>query len=96
MSAGAKSQGPSGLANTTASDQLENEADRNITAQVRQAVVKDDSLSTSAHNITIVTKNGNVILRGQVKDQSEKEKLAAKAKQIAGVSNVDNQLTMTN
>jgi osmotically-inducible protein OsmY len=78
----------------TASDQLENEADRNLTQQIRQRVVEDGSLSTSAHNVTIVSQNGNVTLRGNVKDESEKEKIAATAKQVAGVNKVDNQLTV--
>jgi osmotically-inducible protein OsmY len=60
----------------TASDQSENEADRKITQQIRQAVTKDDSLSTSAQNVTIVTQDGTVVLRGMVKTQGEKQKIA--------------------
>jgi osmotically-inducible protein OsmY len=78
----------------TASDQYGNEADRKITQQIRQAVTKDDSLSTSAHNVTIVTQNGKVTLRGTVKSQGEKQKIAEKAKQVSGVKNVDNQITV--
>lgn len=80
---------------TTASDQPENEADRKIVQEIRQAVTNDDSLSTSAKNVTIVSQNGNVTLRGNVKDSTEKEKVAAKAQQVAGVAKVDNQLTVT-
>jgi hyperosmotically inducible protein len=80
---------------TTASDQPENETDRKISQQVRQKVVEDNSLSTTAHNVTIVSENGNVTLRGNVKDQSEKEKIAAAAKQVAGVNKVDNQLQVS-
>jgi osmotically-inducible protein OsmY len=78
----------------TASDQPENEADRKITQQVRQAVTKDDSLSTSAQNVTIVTQDGKVTLRGTVKSQSEKQKIADKAKQVAGVRSVDNLISV--
>ncbi|MGH7846522.1 MAG: BON domain-containing protein [Candidatus Binatia bacterium] len=87
---------PSGTEKTlpTASDQSENEADRKITQQVRQAVTKDDSLSTSAQNVTIVTQNGKVTLRGTVKSQGEKQKIADKAQQVSGVKNVDNQITI--
>jgi hyperosmotically inducible protein len=83
---------PSGSEKTspTASDQPENEADRKITQQIRQAVTKDDSLSTSAQNVTIVTRDGKVTLRGAVKSESEKQKIADKAKQVAGVKNVEN------
>jgi hyperosmotically inducible periplasmic protein len=78
----------------TASDQPENEADRKITQQIRQAVTKDDSLSTSAHNVKIITQEGKVTLRGTVKSQDEKQKIADKAKQVSGVKNVDNLITV--
>jgi osmotically-inducible protein OsmY len=78
----------------TASDQSEKEADRKITQQIRQAVTKDDSLSTSAHNVKIITQDGKVTLRGTVKNDSEKKKIADKAKQVSGVKNVDNLITV--
>ena len=92
----ASKDGPSGTEKRppTASDQSENEADRKITQQIRQAVTKDDSLSTSAQNVTIVTQGGKVTLRGAVKSQGEKQKIAEKAKQVSGVKNVDNQITV--
>lgn len=87
---------PSGTQKTppTASDQSENEADRKITQQIRQAVTKDDSLSISAQNVKIVTQDGKVTLRGEVKSDSEKQKIADKAKKVSGVKNVDNLITV--
>jgi len=79
----------------TASDQPENETDRKIIQGVRQALTSDSSLSTAAQNVTVVSSNGNVTLRGSVKDDSEKQKIQEKAMQVAGVTNVDNQLTLT-
>jgi hyperosmotically inducible protein len=79
----------------TASDQPENETDRKIVQGVRQALTSDSSLSTAAQNVTVVSSNGNVTLRGSVKDGSEKQKVQDKAMQVAGVTNVDNQLTVT-
>lgn len=73
-------------------DQAENEADRQISANVRKAVVGDDSLSINAQNVKIVTSNGTVTLRGPVKTVREKEAIEAKAKQVAGVNSVVNQL----
>ena len=73
-------------------DQAENEADRDISANVRKAVVADDSLSVNAQNIKIVTSNGNVTLRGPVKSEREKEAIEAKAKQVVGVHAVTNLL----
>ena len=88
--------GPSATDKTppTASDQSENEADRKITQQIRQAVVKDDSLSTSAQNVKIITQDGKVTLRGTVNSDSEKQKIADKAKKVSGVKNVNNLITV--
>ena len=76
----------------TTGDQSENEADRTITQNIRRAVTADDSLSTNAKNVKIITKNGTVTLRGPVKSEKEKAEIEAKAKQVAGVKSVDNQL----
>jgi hyperosmotically inducible protein len=79
----------------TASDQSENEADRKITQQIRQAVTKDDSLSTSAQNVKIITQDGKVTLRGTVKNENEKQKIGEMAKKASGVRNVENLLTVS-
>ena len=73
-------------------DQAENDADREISANVRKAIVGDDSLSMNAQNVKIVTSNGNVTLRGPVKTDREKEAIEAKAKQVVGVHSVTNLL----
>ena len=46
----------------------------------------------NAHNVKIVTKGGVVTLRGPVENASEKASVAAKAKKVAGVKRVDNQI----
>jgi osmotically-inducible protein OsmY len=79
-------------ATKTSGDQSENEQDRKITQEVRKAVTSDDTLSTNAQNVKIITQDGQVTLRGPVKSEKEKADIEAKAKQIAGVKNVDNQL----
>lgn len=76
----------------TPGDQSESQADRTLTQQIRKAVVADDSLSTTAKNIKIITNNGVVTLRGPVQDLREREKIAAKAEQFAGTNKIDNQL----
>jgi hyperosmotically inducible protein len=76
----------------TPGDQSENEADRTITQNIRQAITADDSLSTNAKNVKIITNDGTVTLRGPVKSEKEKTEIEAKAKQVAGVKKVDNQL----
>ena len=76
----------------TPGDQSENEADRTITQNIRQVITADDSLSTNAKNVKIITNDGTVTLRGPVKSEKEKTDIEAKAKQVAGVKRVDNQL----
>lgn len=76
----------------TAGEQAESEADRAITQKVRQALLEDDSLSTNAKNIKIITINGVITLRGPVNNDREKNEIGKKAKAISGVKNVDNQL----
>jgi osmotically-inducible protein OsmY len=88
----ARNQRDRGDATKTAGDQAENEVDRTITQQVRQAITSDDTLSTDAKNVKIITNDGTVTLRGPVKSEQEKTKIEAKAKQVAGVKQVENQL----
>jgi hyperosmotically inducible protein len=77
-------------AKPNAGDQSETEADREITANIRKAVVADDSLSINAQNVKIITVNGVVTLRGPVKSEKEKMAIEAKAKQVVGVKGVNN------
>jgi len=79
-------------ATKTAGDQSESQADRTISQNIRKAVTADDSISTNGKNVKIITSDGVVTLRGPVKSDAEKSNIANKAKQVAGVKNVDNQL----
>jgi osmotically-inducible protein OsmY len=81
-----------GGATLTPGDQSESEADRTVTQQIRRAVVADDSLSTIAKNVKIITTDGVVTLRGPVQSPHEKAAIEAKARQFAGINQVDNQL----
>ena len=80
----------------TPMDQGPSEGDRKITQQIRQAVVKDGSLSFTAKNVKIITINGKVTLRGPVKTDAERSTIEAAAKNVAGASQVDNQLEVKN
>jgi osmotically-inducible protein OsmY len=42
--------------------------------------------------VKIITNDGQVTLRGPVKTEEEKKAIESKAKQVAGVKNVENQL----
>jgi hyperosmotically inducible protein len=76
----------------TPEDQIESESDIKITADIRKAVVADESLSVNAQNVKIITRHGVVTLRGPVESEAESVKLGLIAKQTAGVTQVDNQL----
>jgi hyperosmotically inducible protein len=87
----ARNANNSTLAQTPAA-QGENATDLQISAAIRMAVVDDKTLSVNAHNVKIITANGVVTLRGPVKSEEEKRKIEATAKQVAGVTRVDNLL----
>ena len=76
----------------TVFDQGNSEQDLQITANVRKAIVDDDGLSTNAHNVKVITNGGTVTLRGPVENAKEKTVIEAKAKSVAGVQRVNNQL----
>jgi osmotically-inducible protein OsmY len=76
----------------TSGDQSESKADLATTQKIRQAVVADDSLSTDAHNVKIITAEGAVTLRGPVKSDDERKKIGAMAEQVAGAGRVQNHL----
>lgn len=79
-------------ANLTPLDQNENEHDIKITATIRQAVVKDETLSVNAQNAKIIARHGVVTLRGPVETELESLTLHKIATQTPGVVQVDNQL----
>ncbi|MHB8381093.1 MAG: BON domain-containing protein [Candidatus Binataceae bacterium] len=76
----------------TADSQSNSKSDVKLTARIRRAVMRDKALSMMAHNVKIVTMNGQVTLVGPVKTEAEKETIASKAETIAGAGKVDNQL----
>ena len=76
----------------TPEDQKETESDIKITADIRQAIVKNKSFSVDAQNVKIITRNGVVTLRGPVESKKESKKIKKIAKHTPGVLKVDNQL----
>jgi hyperosmotically inducible protein len=76
----------------TADQQKDNRSDRDITQQIRKSIVKDKSLSSYAHNVKIITQNGQVTLKGPVRSDDEKRAIEAKATEIAGPNKVTNEL----
>ena len=76
----------------TSGDQSNSSADLKITQAIRQALMKDSELSTTAKNIKIITDNGQVTLRGPVKNAQEKAKIDQLARSTAGGAKIDDQL----
>ena len=80
----------------TAQNQSNEKADRELAAAVRKAIVRDKSLSTNAHNVKVIAKDGTVTLRGPVRSDDEKTKVSQLTRQVEGVSNVEDQLLVKN
>jgi hyperosmotically inducible protein len=78
----------------TADQQKDNRSDRDITQQIRRAIVKDKSLSTYTHNVKIITQNGQVTLKGPVRSDDEKRAIEAKAAEVAGENKVTSELNV--
>jgi len=76
----------------TADQQQNKRSDRDLTRQIRRSIVQDKSLSTYAHNVKIITQNGQVTLEGPVRSDDEKRSLEAKAAEIAGADKVTDNL----
>ena len=76
----------------TSGDQSNSSADLKITQAIRQALMKDGELSMTAKNIKIITDNGQVTLRGPVKNAQEKAKIDQLARSAAGGAKIDDQL----
>jgi hyperosmotically inducible protein len=76
----------------TAEKQSNSKDDLSLTQKIRQAVMKEGSLSMNAKNAKIIARDGHITLKGPVDSQQEKETIGTKAGEIAGKDKVDNRL----
>ena len=76
----------------TSGDQSNSSADLKITQAIRQALMKDGELSTTAKNIKVITANGQVTLRGAVNNAQEKAKIDQIARSVGGGAPIVDQL----
>jgi len=76
----------------TADQQKANASDQAITRGIRKSIMSDKNLSTYAHNVKIITRNGKVTLRGPVRSDEEKANIESKAAVVAGQENVTSQI----
>jgi osmotically-inducible protein OsmY len=81
-------------AQPTADQAKNNASDRDVMQNIRKAIVSDNSLSTYAHNIKVISKHGKVTLKGPVRSEEEKKTIESKAAEVAGAGNVINELTV--
>ena len=56
----------------TADQQKENTTDREITQKIRRALMDDKTLSTYAHNVKIIAQDGQVTLKGPVRQRTRR------------------------
>ena len=79
---------------TTADHQSNAKSDLMLTKQARKAVIADKDLSTYAHNVKIIAKDGAVTLKGPVKSDDEKQKVASDVASIVSADKITNDLTV--
>jgi osmotically-inducible protein OsmY len=84
-------QNPSAM---TADQQKNDRSDLDLTREIRRSLVQDKSLSTYAHNVKVIAQNGKVTLKGPVRSDDEKAAVIAKASQVAGQANINDQITV--
>jgi hyperosmotically inducible protein len=85
---------PQNQSGATADNAANSKTDLQLMKEIRRAVVKDKTLSTTAHNVKIVAKDGRVTLKGPVTSEDEKKAVEQKAAQVAGAQNITNELTV--
>lgn len=79
--------------NPTPENQSEVNVDIDTTRKIRQLLMQDDSLSSNAKNIKVITEEGGkVTLRGIVDTEDEKRKIESKVRRIDVITSVDNRL----
>lgn len=78
----------------TADQQKETPADRELAQKIRKSIANDKSLSTYAHNVRVIVRDGMVTLKGSVQSEDEKKSIGTKAAEVAGADKVQNELTV--
>lgn len=73
-----------------ASDQPQNERDVALTRDVRRELMLHKELSISAHNLTLVSENCLVTIRGTVPSTDEKSNVEQIARRVSGVGEINN------
>jgi osmotically-inducible protein OsmY len=75
-----------------AASQVHSSADAQLLASVRQAIANDNGLSDAGRHVNVIVEDGAVVLRGPVKDDTEKARIDALVRKVNGVKEVTNEL----
>jgi osmotically-inducible protein OsmY len=67
-------------------------SDHHIRHEIRKAIFHDATMSNRAREVRVFCKDGEVTLKGSVPTTMEKEKIEAKAVELAGSGNVVDQI----
>ena len=78
----------------TADQQKNNITDRQATQQIRRSLMREKGLSTYAHNVKVIARDGQVTLKGPVRSDSEKQTVEEKATEVVGAGHVVNELSV--
>ena len=78
----------------SADQQSNSPADRDLAKKIRRSIEEDKNLSTYAHNVKVIVRDGEVTLKGPVKSEDEKMSVASIATSLAGSDKVHNELTV--
>ena len=76
----------------TADQQKNDKTDLELTAKIRRSIVEDKDLSTDAHNVKIIARDGKITLKGPVASSAEKKVVEEKAAKLAGPGNVTSEV----
>jgi len=76
----------------TAGQQSETKEDREMTQNIRKAIIDDKSLSTNARNVKVITVGGMVTLKGPVGSEEEKRTIEAIAGRVAGKDKITSEI----
>lgn len=69
--------------------------DWELTAQVKTAIITDDTISATARLVSVNSRDGVVTLSGKVPTKEDKDKIGEIVKAVPGVKKVDDQITVS-
>jgi len=73
-------------------DQGNNQRDLDITAEIRQRILRNTGMSIKGQNVKVITTGGKVTLRGPVASDAERKLIEQIARDVAGPDNMASDL----